>query len=197
MPIEKMAKHHKSNIRTGAFTLVEMLVIIVVFGFMVGIATVTLTGNADRVKFEKESSKFIHVLKLALNASVETSQAYAVVLDFEEGSYFMLPYTHADKDRTLEEEAIIAEGFFSENFWLDHILYDDGIDSRDLEGEFAQQNLWIRARRSGWENAAKIGVLDRNGNEYSIVLSRMSGDIKLIEGDAYLPGPREKRDVPF
>lgn len=192
-----MAKHHKHNIRTGGFTLVEMLVIIVIFGLMVGIASVTLTGNADRVKFEKESSKFIHVLKLALNASVETSQPYAVVLDFEEGSYFMLPYTHADKDRTLEEEEVIAEGFFSENFWLDYILYDDGIDSRDLTGEFAVKMLWIRARRSGWNNAAKIGVFDKNGNEYSILLSRMSGEIKLIKGDAYLPQPRDKRDVPF
>lgn len=194
MPIEKMAMDNKNTASTRGFSLAEMIVVLVVFSMMIGIAAVTLTGKADKIKFQEEADKFMHVLKMAVNASVESSQSYAVVLDFFEGSYILVPYTHTDKDRTLAEEVLIEKGMFSENLWLDYILFDDGIDSRDLEGTDA---LWIRARRSGWDRAAKIGVLDKDGNEYSILTNRMNGEIKLVEGNAYLPEPREKKDVPF
>ena len=99
---------------------------------------------------------------------------------------------------TLDEEPILAEGTFSENFWLDYVLFDDGTDTRDWDIENTEYFIvWLMAGRTGWNNSAKIVILDDEGEPHSILTNRMSGKIELIEGDAYLPEPRNKRDVPF
>ena len=190
-----MLTYCKKKVDRRAFTLIEMIVIIIIFSMRVGVAMVSISNNTVKGKFKKEAEGFIHVLKMAQNASIETSQPYAVVLDFVNGMYLLMPYKSSDEDRTFAEEEIIIEGFFTENFWLEYALFDDGIDTRDLDEP--DDDIFIWARRSGWDRAVKIGVRDAQDNEYSILTSRMSGKIQLVEGDAYMQWPREKRDVPF
>jgi type II secretory pathway pseudopilin PulG len=203
MPIDRTAYRNSKNFRAdaagnSAFTFVEMLVILVVFAMMVGTAMVALSTNSNKTKFRRQAEQFIHTLKLAQNAASQGDQRYGVMLDFDENTYALRPFSHLDKERTIEEEPVLSEGTFSENFWLDYVLFDDGTDTRDWNIEEADYFVvWLMAGRTGWNNSAKIVLLDSEGEPHSILTNRMSGKIELIEGDAYLPEPRNKEDVRF
>ena len=203
MPIDRATDYNRkihgvTAGRNSGFTLVEMLVILVVFTMMIGIASVMLSGNANKVKFRRQARQLIHALKLAQNAAAQGQQRYVVMLDFDENTYQLRPFSNLDIERTLDEEPILADGTFSENFWLDYVLFDDGTDTRDWDIENTDYFIVrLMAGRTGWNNSAKIVILDADGNPHSIMTNRMSGKIELIEGDAYLSEPRDKRDVPF
>jgi type II secretion system protein H len=203
MPIDRTGDRNSKNCRAyaagnSAFTLVEMLVILVLFAMMTSLATVALTTNSNKTKFRRQAEQFIHTLKLAQNAASQGDQRYGVMLDFDENTYALRPFSHLDKERTIEEEPLLSEGSFTENFWLDYVLFDDGTDTRDWNIEEADYFIvWLMAGRTGWNNSAKIVILDSEGEPHSIMTNRMSGKIELIEGDAYLPEPRNKQDVPF
>jgi type II secretory pathway pseudopilin PulG len=197
--LDRNSKNFRANTAgNGAFTLVEMLVILVIFAMMVSMAAIILSTNSDETKFRRQAERLIHTLKLAQNAASQGDQRYGVMLDFDENTYELRPFSHLDKERTIEEEPVLAEGSFSENFWLEYVLFDDGTDTRDWNIEEADYFIvWLMAGRTGWNNSAKIVILDAEGEPHSIMTNRMSGKIELIEGDAYLPEPRDKRDVPF
>ena len=184
--------------RRGGFTLIEMLTILVVVALMVSIASVALTTNSNKTKFRRQAERLIYALKIAQNAASQGQQRYGVMLDFDENTYQLRPFSNIDIATTLDVEPILAEGTFSENFWLDYVLFDDGTDTRDWDIENTDYFIvWLMAGRTGWNNSAKIVILDAEGEPHSIMTNRMSGMIELIEGDAYLPEPRNKRDVPF
>jgi type II secretory pathway pseudopilin PulG len=203
MAIDRTAGYNNKNCKAdaagnSAFTFVEMLVILVIFALMISTAMIAISGNSNKVKFRKQAEQFIHTLKLAQNAASQGDQRYGVMLDFDENTYALRPFSHLDKERTIEEEPLLADGTFTENFWLDYVLFDDGTDTRDWNIEEADYFIvWLMAGRTGWNNSAKIVILDSEGEPHSIMTNRMSGKIELIEGDAYLPEPRDKRDVPF
>ena len=203
MPIDRTVNRNNKNCKAdaagnSAFTFVEMLVILVVFAMMISVTTLALSTNSNKTKFRRQAEKLIYTLKLAHNAASQGDQRYGVMLDFDENTYALRPFSHLDKERTIEEEPVLSGGTFSENFWLDYVLFDDGTDTRDWNIEEADYFIvWLMAGRTGWNNSAKIVILDSEGEPHSIVTNRMSGNIELIEGDAYLPEPRDKRDVPF
>ena len=196
----------KRNIKTAkfkGFTLVEMLCVLAVLGLMVGLASVTLSGSIEKVKFNKEIEGFIRVLKMAHNGASESTYRYMVTVNIEDGTYQLqtLPamplevFTDTEK-RTeyLEEHSnIITEGVFSDRCYIDYVVFDDGTNPTD-EG-YAEAVLY--AGKNGWSNAVKIVFLDLDDNVYSLITNRLNSEVQFVKGDIYLPEPMSKQDVRF
>lgn len=196
-------KRNITTAKNNGFTLVEMLCILAVLGLMVGIATVTLTGSIEKVKFKREIDSFIRVLKMAHHGASESTFRYLISVNIEDGTYQLqtLPvmpmevFTDKEKqEEYLDEHSnIITTGKFSERCYIDYAVFDDGTNPLD-EG-YAEAILY--AGKNGWSNAIKFVILDSDDNPYSIITSRLNSEVQFVQGDVYLPEPLTKQDARF
>lgn len=180
-----------------ALVLLEMLIVLIILALMTALATLAFSTGLTRTKFEREAHAFISVLKMAQNAAAESNMRYAVALDFDEQSYALRPFTAStlDFEQIIDEEPLIASGYFSEQCYLDYILFDDFEDTRDVGEDIFR--AWFVAGHSGWQYGGKIVFLDADGNPYSVVINRLSRVIMLKPGDVEILVPQYKEDVPF
>lgn len=172
------------GVAAPALVLVELLIVIVLISMMVALASLAFTPRLLFNNTERSAQQFMRVLKMALNASAESNQRYGVVLDFDEQMYAMMPYSTLDKDQILAEEPVLMTGEFHEDFQLSYVRFDDAQDTRNWDVTQASYfRVWLLAGRSGWQNGAKIVILDRDGNPYTIITNRFSKVITMVPGD--------------
>ncbi len=179
--------------RDRALVLMEMLVVLVIIGLMTALATLNFSSVSRRAKFEREAYAFINVLKMAQNAAAESDKRYAVILDFDEQSYTLRQFDSLSLDVIPDEEAIITTGYFTDECYLDWVLFDDfeyAIEETAYEARFY-------AGHSGWQYGGKIVLLDADGNPYSVVVNRLSRVITLQPGDVEILEPQYQEDVLF
>lgn len=176
-----------------AMVLMEMLVVLVIIGLITALAMINFSSVSRRAKFEREAYAFINVLKMAQNAAAESDKRYAVILDFNEQSYTLRQFDSLSLDVIPDEEAIITTGYFTDECYLDWVMFDDfeyAIEETAYEARFY-------AGHSGWQYGGKIVLLDADGNPYSVVVNRLSRVITLQAGDVEILEPQYQEDVPF
>jgi prepilin-type N-terminal cleavage/methylation domain-containing protein len=176
--------------------LMELLIVIAILSMMVALASLAFTPRLLFSNTERSAQQFMRALKMALNASAESDQRYAVVLDFDEQMYALMPYATLDKDQILAEQPVLMTGRFHEDFQLSYVRFDDAQDTRNWDVSQASYfRVWLMAGRGGWQSGAKIVVLDRDGNPFTIITNRFSKVITLVPGDMDILEPVD--DVPF
>jgi len=176
-----------------ALVLVEMLVVLVIIGLMTALATINFSAAFTKAKFKSEVNNFINVLKMAQNAAAESDKRYVVILNFDEQSYTLRQFDSLSLDLIPDEEAIITTGYFSDECYLDWVLFDDfeyAVEESAYEARFY-------AGHSGWQYGGKIVLLDVDGNPYSVVVNRLRRVITLQPGDVEILEPQYYEDVPF
>jgi prepilin-type N-terminal cleavage/methylation domain-containing protein len=172
--------------------LMELLIVIAILSMMVALASLAFTPRLLFTNTERSAQQFMRALKMALNASAESGQRYAVVLDFDEQMYALMPYATLDKDQILAEQPVLMTGKFGEDFQLSYVRFDDAQDTRNWDVSQASYfRVWLMAGRGGWQNGAKIVVLDREGNPFTIITNRFSKVITLLPGDMDILEPVE------
>ena len=181
-----------------ALVLIELIIVIIFITLMAGLVIMNFPAIVRRGQFEKQAQELIRILKMAQNAAAESDKKYAVNLDFEEQTYTLRQYTRADWEVILDEEPVMFEGYFSEQCYLDYVIFDDGTDTREpLEGRI-MVGAWFYAARTGFRNGGNIVLLDSEGNPYSVIVNRLSKVISLLPGEDYeIPIPRETYELPF
>lgn len=176
-----------------AMVLMEMLVAMVIIGLVTALTMINFSSAFTKAKFQREVSNFVNVLKMAQNAAAESDKRYAVILNFDEQSYTLRQFASRSLDVMPEEEAIITTGYFTDECYLDWVLFDDfeyAIEETAYEARFY-------AGHSGWQYGGKIVLLDVDGNPYSVVVNRLSRVITLQPGDVEILAPQYQEDVPF
>ena len=175
---------------------IEIMAIVAIIAMLVGIATIHLVPQALRSRFDEQAQEFINTLKMAHDAASQSDRRYAVLLDLDEGSYTLQPFVALDADAIPLTEETIVTGYFTDDFRLDYVRFDDGQDTRNAETNATEVfRIWLLVGQSGWQNSAQIGVLDREELPYTIVVNRLSGVISMYEGEYQIPEPVE--NVPF
>lgn len=184
--------------QAGALVLTELIIVIIIIALMAGMVSISFPAILSRKQFENQAKAFIRTLKMAQNAAAESNKKYAVSLDFEEQTYTLRQYTKADWEVILDEEPVMFEGYFSEQCYLDYVIFDDGTDTREpLEGSI-MVGAWFYAARTGFQNGGNIVLLDSEGNPHSVIVNRLSKVISLLPGEDYeIPVPRETYELPF
>lgn len=171
---------------------IELIAVLAIISLITAASVLSATAMFGRTKFDKQAHAFIKVLTLAQNAAAQSDRRYAVVIDFDEWTYEMRQFSTLDKDLIMETEPIIASGYFTDDFQLDFVQYDDGTDTRTFDiDQMEYFRIWLMAGHSGWQKGAKVVVRDRDGNPYSIVINRMSKVIVLKPGEVDMLAPIE------
>jgi len=186
-------KPNRADRPERALVLLEMLMVLIIIALMAGVVTVCLSGISTRTKFERQAYVFINILKMAQNAAAESDRRYAVILDFNEQAYTLRQFASLDLETIPPEEAVIATGNFTNQCYLDYVLFDDFEDTMDEEAYEAR----FYAGHSGWQYGGKIVLLDADGNPYSVIVNRLSRVITLQPGDVEILVPQYAEDVPF
>jgi len=181
---------NKTGNGRGGFVLFELIIVIFIVAMSVGIAVLSFSGLAGRSRFEVEARQLASILRMAVTAAAESDRKYEVIIDIGQQSYTLREITSPDLSQVLEEE-IIETRELGENCRLLYVQFDD----MERSDEGTDDTAMFRAGQAGWQYGGKIVLLDSAGNEYSIVVNRLTRTIELEQGDVEFLVPRE--NVPF
>ena len=179
----------KNSKLKAAFTLTEMMVVLVIISLFVLLVMTNFSGLLAGHSFKAQAQDFVSALQMAANAAAETGRRYEVIVDIGQQSYILREITSPDLSEVLDEEIIIKSDF-GNNCRVIYVLFDDGDYTNEGRAKF-------RVGRSGWQYGGKISLLDNNEQEYSVIVNRLNGLVELKKGDVEFLTPKPKEDVPF
>lgn len=183
--------YSSAHSRTRAFTLTELMMVLLIISLFVFLAVTNLFGLLRKSRFRAQVQEFVSTMQMAANAAAESDRRYEVIIDLIEQNYVLRQITSPDLTQVLEEE-IIVNNAFGDSCRADYVLFDDG-DYTDPEHMRAK----FRAGHSGWTYGGKIVLLDENEQPYSVVVNRISRVVTLEKGDVQVLVPKAKKDVLF
>lgn len=185
--------HKKNQPKTAfnrkAFTLTELVIVILIVGLLSGLAMVNLTGLISGNDFKTQTHEFITTMQLAATSASQNGKYYDVIINLDDQSYMLREISGSNLDLVYEDEVIVSNEF-NEKCIVVYVVFDDGVDTSD-------GIVHLRVGKSGWQAAAKIILVDNNNKEYSVLVSRIGNKVKLEEGDAALLLPKEDYEIPF
>jgi len=187
MHTEKL-KTKSSKLKT-AFTLTELVVVILIVSLLALLAQLHLFGLFKKHTFKAQLQEFISTMQMTAVAATESGRRYEVIIDLTEQSYLLREITSPDLSEVLEEE-IIVENEFGDNCWVGYVEFDDGEYTNEGRAKF-------RAGRFGWQYGGKIVLLDKDERLYSVVVNRLNRIITLKEGDVQLLVTKAGDEIPF
>ena len=171
------------------FTLAESMVVIVIVSLLILIAATNLKGVITKNSFKAKSQGFIAALEAASTSAGQSDKRYEVIIDIPQQSYLLREISSSNLADVLEEE-IIAEEDFGVNCRVSYVLFDDGQFTNEDRAKF-------RASRAGWQFGGIIGLLDSEGQPWSIIVDRLSNIVRVQPGEAQIVWPRSKDELPF
>ncbi len=166
-----------------AFTLIEAIVMTIILGLLTGMALLNLTGIAFSSRFSTETTELLSTLRQAYAAGMQSNKRFEVKLDLAQQTYLLRELTPANYGQPAQSDEILTSRQLSEHCRLIYVEFDDGVVATNTgdENEFNVANF--RAGRAGWQKGGKILLADASGNEYSMIINRLTGEIKLQKGD--------------
>lgn len=177
--------------RIRAFTLTELVVVLLIISLFVLLAVMNLCQLLRRSTFRAQVHDFVTTMQMAATAAAQSDRRYEIIIDITEQNYVLREITTPDITQVLEEE-IIVNNAFGDNCYVAYVLFDDG-DYTDPE----HMRAMFRVGHSGWQYGGKIVLRDEYERDYSVVVNRLSGVVKLRNGDVELLEPRSSTDVVF
>ncbi len=181
--------HHPGCARPGAFTLVELLIVMSFFGLIILLAQVNLFGVLRRSTFRSQVQDFVSTMQMAACNAAESRRRYEVIIDLTEQSYLLREITSSDLSDVLDEE-IVSQGWFGNNCRVAYVEFDDGDYTNEDRAKF-------RVGHAGWQYGGKVVFLDQGEQPYAVTVNRLTPIIQLVEGDPALMTPKAKDEVPF
>jgi hypothetical protein len=187
------AGSHAARARSRAFVLIEMILVVSILALFVVMVQTNLFGMMERSQSEANLQDFVSAMQMAASAAAESSRRYEMVIDFSEQTYLLHQVTSSDLDQVLDEE-IIVQGQFSRSCRVVQIEFDFGTDADKF---INQGKAMFVAGHAGWFYGGKIVFHDEKERPHTVLVSRITPIIEVVEGDPVLMAPRAKDEVPF
>ncbi len=176
--------------RGGAFTLVELLVVLTLLSLLVALAQMNLFGVLRRNTFKAQVQDFVSTMQMAAARAAESGQRFEVIVDLPAQTYLLRELTGSDLEAKPLEEEIITQGEFRGNCRCAYVEFDDGTRTNADWAKF-------RAGHMGWQYGGKIVFLDESEQPYAVIVNRVTPIVQLLEGDPLVMTPKAKETVPF
>jgi type II secretory pathway pseudopilin PulG len=177
--------------------LIEMLVVLGIIALLTSIAMLSFSAVWGNMYFKRKADNLVAVMQSAWNAAQQSDRRYEVILSFKEQLWQLQEMMPADAEVFDRENAIIKSGYFEDRFFLDYVLYDDGVDTRvSLEGQIIR-DVSLIAGRGGWQYGGKVVLRDEDGNPWSILFYRVGRPVELVPGDVDILLAMDAKDMRF
>jgi type II secretory pathway pseudopilin PulG len=171
--------------------LAEVIMVVFIISLFTAMAMINLSGALAKDSFKSRADKLVRLFQMAATSAAETGKRYEIIIDFTQYTYTLREITTGlvAVEDILEEE-IIETGEFTDRFQPAYVLFDDGDWTNSEPALF-------RVGKFGWQNGGKISLLDESGNEYTLIINRLSRMIELYEGDVEIVAPRTSEEMGF
>lgn len=184
----QMPCKYRGHSRRSAFTLTEMIVVIVVVALGALLVQMSLLGLFRRHTFKGQVHEFVMTMQMTSRAVVQGGKRYEVIIDIDEQNYMLREISSSDMYADILEEEIIVQNDFSDNCWVDYVLFDDDEYTDSGRAKF-------RMGRSGWQNGGVIVLRDESDKAYSVIINRINRMVTLKEGEADILEPKDKSEM--
>ncbi|MFA5293094.1 MAG: hypothetical protein WC496_08685 [Phycisphaerae bacterium] len=180
----------KTSCRTGV-VLAEIVMVLFIIAMFTMITMMNLADVLKRDTFKGRANDLVSLFQMAATGSAESGRRYEIIIDFVQNTYMLREITTGlvAVEDILEEE-IIQTGQFSDRFQLSYVIFDDGDWTNEAPALF-------RVGKSGWQYGGKVVVMDENGQQYSILINRLSRTIDVVDGDVEILAPRTADEMGF
>jgi len=173
--------------RQNAFSMAEMLVVLVLLSLMLLLAQANVFTMLKRNSFRSQVQLLISTMQSAINAASQSERRYEFIVDLTEQSFLLREITTSDLAEVLEEEILINQ-YLSDKCTVVSVEFDDGDYTFDGKAKF-------RAGHAGWAYGGKIVLQDEYDQKYSIVVNRMDRIVVFRKGDYKIIKPVPKDEL--
>lgn len=172
-----------------AFVLVEMIIVVSLLALFVLLVQTNLFGTLRRSRFKADVQQFVSAMQMAVSAAAESSRRYEMIINVSEQTYLLRQISSSNLAEVLDEE-IILDGQFSDTCRVAYVEFDDGTFTNEGKAKF-------RAGHAGWHYGGKVVFLDESEEPHTVLISRITPIVEVVEGDPALMTPKGKDEVPF
>jgi hypothetical protein len=165
------------------------MVVLAVLSLFICVAQMNLFGALRRATFKGQVQSFMSAMQLAASTAAESDRRFEMIVDLNEQSFLLREITSNNLADVLDEEIIQSESF-GENCRLAYVELDNGEYTNDGRARF-------RVGHAGWRYGGKIVFLDEKETPHTVVVSRLTLVIELVDGDPELIRLKSDDEVPF
>jgi prepilin-type N-terminal cleavage/methylation domain-containing protein len=164
-----------------AFTLVEILVVVVLLALLAGATVGAYFGTYKRLLVEKAASDVYLAAKYARLLAVERRQSCLLALDEENGG-FALMFLQDDAEDSDESGRFVSNQYSRPGRFADGVKYEQIAISPSIEpdAEGVNENI-ITFRSDGTADNAVIQIGDEK-NAYTVYIYAATGKAKMKRG---------------
>lgn len=184
----RMPCKYPGHSRWSAFTLTEMIVVIVIVALGALLVQMSLLGIFKRHTFKGQVHEFVMTMQMAARAAAQGGKKYEVIIDLGEQNYILREISSSNIYSDVLEEEIIVQNDFSDNCWVDYVLFDDG-EYTDAD------RVKFRTGHSGWQYGGVIVLRNESEQAYSVVINRINRRVTLKKGEADILRPKDKSEM--
>ena len=171
-----------ANKHTKAFTLVELLVVIVIMTIMTGIGAGIFTGSSQRMKVKKAANSILMMAQYARMSAIEYQRVYKLYIDNANNEFYLIT-TYVDEQDGTAEEVVVEDNLVAPVALEEPTIIEDvQVLSNDYYSGSSSSNLYIIAFvPDGTSQTSAVQIGDQQSH-YTLSINEITGKSKLIEG---------------
>ena len=186
------AKTKNSFRMRAGLVLVELIAVVTIIGLLLMVSIFNISGAKSSSRFKSQANELAFTLQQAVRAASKNNNKYSIIINIAEQSYILRHIKSTELYEIQDEEEIIIEKYLTLDCQIAYVEFDDaeGTDEQNTIAHFV-------AARPGWQAGGKIALLDDEGNEYSIIVNRLSRIVELKKGFVELLPIKYRDELPF
>ncbi len=160
--------------RSGGFTLIELVVVIVVLGIMITLVIPTM-GEITGANIKKSARHLTGTIRFLRDEAEAKKTILRLRFDVPNGHYWAEAPVQVDEG-TVEFKKLELGMSTEGNLAGETVM-------RDLRVGSHPDDPWILFTPDGWVEKAFIHLQDGSGKDYTLIVKPLTGDTDLREGD--------------
>ncbi|MGC9940736.1 MAG: GspH/FimT family pseudopilin [Verrucomicrobiota bacterium] len=168
-----------------AFTLIEMVVVVVLIGILSAMIIPEMKGTFDDGLLRSTGRDLINVFNLASSRAVSLNQLYRVTLDTQGGRYFVERQIHDGTrvDFVPLKDVSGAEGKLDSRIVIEISQPDKPSGESDVDNPVPEQNSpdAVAFYPDGTADSAEIKLRDHDGFQLTLRLNPITARVRMTE----------------
>jgi type II secretion system protein H len=168
-----------------AFTLIEMVVVVVLIGIMAAMIIPEMKGTFDDALLRSTGRNLINVFNLASSRAVSLNQSCRVKLDMQSGRYFVEREIHEGGQENFAplKDVSGAEGKLDSRIVIEVSQPDETPSENDSDSPATEPSPpdTVSFYPDGTADAAEIKLRDRDGFQMTLRMNPITARVRLTE----------------